>query len=73
MIRTGMIVRTPDGARLGEVGRIGDTDFAIAVGARGPEYPAPFTAVIAVDDERGELICRPLDLPWLALERSVEG
>lgn len=70
MIRKGMTVRTPDGERLGHVARVGESDFAIRRGIIGHEFLAPLTAVIAFDDEHDELICRPVDLPWI--DREIE-
>ena len=65
MIREGMVVRTPDGEKLGRVASVGADDFTIE---RGLIFKHTFIAslehVIAVDDEKDELICRPVELPW---------
>ena len=69
MIREGMIVRTPDGERVGRVESVGAEDFVIAHGlVFKHRIVAPFEHVIAVDDEKDELITRPLELP--AVERE---
>ena len=64
MIREGMVVRTPDGERVGRVASVGADDFTIERGRFFKHrFVAPLEHVIAVDDERDELICRPLELP----------
>jgi len=69
VIRQGMIVRTPDGERLGRVASVGEDDFTIERGHIFKHYfEAPLEHVIAVDDEKDELICRPLELPWVDRE-----
>ena len=65
MIRTGMTVRTPDGERVGRVASVGANDFVVEHGrVFKHRFRAPLEHVIAVDDEKDELICRPLELPW---------
>ncbi len=64
MIREGMVVRTPDGERLGRVASVGAEDFTIERGyVFRHRFVAPLAHVIAVDDEKDELICRPVELP----------
>jgi hypothetical protein len=64
VIREGMVVRTPDGERVGHVASVGANDFTIERGRFFKHrFVAPLEHVIAVDDERDELICRPLELP----------
>ncbi|MDB4968010.1 MAG: hypothetical protein JWN44_3699 [Myxococcales bacterium] len=64
MIREGMIVRTPDGERVGRIASVGADDFVIERGhVFKHRFRAPLEHVIAVDDEKDELICRPLELP----------
>jgi hypothetical protein len=64
VIREGMIVRTPDGERVGRVASVGANDFIVERGRFFKHrFVAPLEHVIAVDDERDELICRPLELP----------
>ena len=65
VIRQGMIVRTPDGEKLGRVASVGAEDFTIERGlVFRRRFVAPLEHVIAVDDEKDELICRPLELPY---------
>ena len=65
MIREGMIVRTPDGEKLGRVASVGADDFTIERGlVFKHRFVAPLEHVIIVDDEKDELICRPVELPW---------
>ncbi len=65
MIREGMVVRLPDGERIGRVASVGDEEFTIEHGyAFKHAFAAPLAHVIAVDDEKNELICRPVELPW---------
>jgi hypothetical protein len=65
VIRVGMVVRTPDGEKLGRVGSVGAESFIIEHGlVFKHRFVAPFEHVIAVDDERDELICRPIQLPF---------
>ena len=65
MIREGMIVRTPDGEKLGRVASVGDEDFTIERGlVFRHRFVAPLEHIIAVDDEKEELICRPVELPF---------
>jgi hypothetical protein len=64
VIREGMIVRTPDGEKVGRVASVGAEDFTIERGrVFRHRFVAPLEHVIAVDDERDELICRPFELP----------
>jgi hypothetical protein len=64
VIREGMIVRTPDGERVGRVASVGANDFVVEHGhVFKHRFVAPLEHVIAVDDEKDELICRPLELP----------
>ncbi|HXU70606.1 MAG TPA: hypothetical protein VN947_14815 [Polyangia bacterium] len=71
MIRKGMIVRTPDGEKLGRVASVGSEDFIIERGlVFKHRFPAPFQHVIAVDDEKDELICRPVELPFSEQEKE---
>ena len=70
MIREGMIVRTPDGEKLGRVASVGAEDFTIERGlVFKHRFVAPFEHVIAVDDEKDELICRPVGLPFSEREK----
>ncbi len=70
MIREGMIVRTPDGEKLGRVASVGDENFTIERGlVFRRRFVAPLEHVIAVDDEKDELICRPVELPWREREK----
>ena len=65
MIREGMIVRTPDGEKLGRIASVGDETFTIERGhVFRHRFVAPLEHVIAVDDEKDELICRPVELPF---------
>ena len=70
MIRPGMTVRTPDGERLGRVASIGAEDFTIERGlVFKARFVAPFEHVIAVDDEKNEIFCRPVELPFSEREK----
>jgi hypothetical protein len=70
VIRKGMIVRTPDGEKLGRVASVGAEEFTIERGiVFKTRFPAPFQHVIAVDDEKDELICRPVELPFSEREK----
>ena len=65
VIREGMVVRTPDGEKVGRVASVGAEHFTIERGlVFKHRFVAPFEHLIAVDDEKDELICRPLELPW---------
>jgi hypothetical protein len=65
VIRTGMIVRTPDGEKLGRVASVGANDFTIERGhIFKHSFTAPLEHIIVVDDERDELLVRPVELPW---------
>lgn len=65
MIRQGMIVRTPDGAKLGRVASVGPNDLTIERGhIFKHSFTAPIEHVIVVDDEKDELIVRPVELPF---------
>ena len=69
MIRQGMIVRTPDGEKLGRVASVGAENFVIERGlVFKHRFVAPFEHVIIVDDEKDELICRPVELPFAERE-----
>ena len=69
MIREGMIVRTPDGEKVGRVASIGAEDFVIEHGLIFKHrFVAPLEHVILVDDEKDELVCRPLELPFAERE-----
>ena len=71
MIRLGMIVRTPDGEKLGRVASVGAEDFTIERGfVFRRRFVAPLEHVIAVDDEKDELICRPVELPFSEREKE---
>ena len=64
MIRQGMIVRTPDGEKLGRVESVGAEDYVIEHGVIFKHrIVAPLEHVIAVDDEKDEIITRPVELP----------
>ncbi len=70
MIREGMVVRTPDGERLGRVASVGAEDFTIDRGILFKRHVvAPFEHVIAIDDEKDELVCRPVELPFSEREK----
>lgn len=70
MIREGMIVRTPDGERLGRVASVGAEDFTIERGVVFKRrFVAPLEHVIAIDDEKDELVCRPVELPLREREK----
>ena len=70
MIREGMIVRTPDGEKLGRVASVGAEDFTIERGlVFRHRFVAPLEHVILVDDEKDELICRPVELPFREREK----
>ena len=70
MIREGMIVRTPDGEKLGRVASVGSEDFTIERGlVFKHHFVAPLEHVIAIDDERDELVCRPVELPAVDREK----
>jgi hypothetical protein len=59
-----MIVRTPDGEKVGRVASVADDHFMIERGhIFKHRFAAPYEHVIVVDDEKRELICRPLELP----------
>jgi hypothetical protein len=65
VIRQGMIVRTPDGEKLGRVASVGANDFTIERGhIFKHSFAAPIEHIIVVDDEKDELIVRPVELPW---------
>jgi hypothetical protein len=60
-----MYVRTPDGERVGRVATVGTCDFTIERGYVFKHwFVAPMEHIIAVDDERDELVVRPLELPF---------
>jgi hypothetical protein len=64
VIRQGMIVRTPDGEKLGRVASVGAEDFTIERGlVFKHRFVAPLEHIILVDDEKDELVCRPVELP----------
>lgn len=70
MIREGMIVRTPDGEKLGKVASVGAEDFTIERGlVFKHRFVAPLEHVILVDDEKDELVCRPVELPFVDREK----
>lgn len=70
MIREGMIVRTPDGEKLGRVASVGAEDFTIERGlVFRHRFVAPLEHVILVDDEKDELVCRPVELPFVDREK----
>jgi hypothetical protein len=70
VIREGMIVRTPDGEKLGRVASVGNEDFTIERGLLFKHrFVAPLEHVILIDDEKDELICRPVELPASERER----
>ena len=59
-----MIVRTPDGEKLGRVASVDDDGLTVERGlVFKHRFAVPFEHVIAVDDERDELIARPVPLP----------
>jgi hypothetical protein len=71
VIRKGMIVRTPDGEKLGRVAGVRDDVLILERGIIWKtRFPAPFEHVIAVDDERDELIVRPVELPFSEREKE---
>jgi hypothetical protein len=56
VIREGMIVRTPDGEKLGKVASVGAEDFTIERGlVFKHRFVAPLEHVILVDDEKDEM------------------
>jgi len=62
MIRTGMVVRTNDGRKVGRVAAVGSIDFVIESGILFKHhFTAPLADVVEVRDD--EIICRPLELP----------
>jgi hypothetical protein len=64
-----MIVRTPDGEKVGRVASVGTDGFVIEHGYLFKHrFTAPFEHLIAVDDEKDELITRPVPLPWVDRE-----
>ncbi|HWE30419.1 MAG TPA: hypothetical protein VHB97_20575, partial [Polyangia bacterium] len=66
----GMIVRTPDGEKLGRVASVGAEDFTIERGlVFRHRFVAPLEHVILVDDEKDELVCRPVELPFRDREK----
>ncbi len=70
MIRKGMIVRTPDGERLGRVAGVSGERFIIERGfVFKRRFEAPIEHVIIVDDEKDELVCRPVELPFSEREK----
>ena len=70
MIREGMIVRTPDGEKLGRVASVGNDNFTIERGLLFKHrFVAPLEHVILIDDEKDELVCRPIELPASERER----
>jgi hypothetical protein len=70
VIRKGMIVRTPDGERLGRVASVGGERFTIERGLIFKHrFEAPIEHVILVDDEKDELVCRPVELPFSEREK----
>jgi hypothetical protein len=59
-----MIVRTPDGEKVGRVASVGANDFVVERGhVMHHRFVAPLEHVIAIDDEKDELVCRPMQLP----------
>jgi hypothetical protein len=65
-----MIVRTPDGEKVGRVQSVGAEDFVIEHGlVFKHRFVAPLEHVILVDDEKDELVCRPLELPFAEREK----
>jgi len=70
VIREGMIVRTPDGEKVGRVASIGAEDFVIEHGLIFKHrFVAPLEHVILVDDEKDEIVCRPFELPFAEREK----
>ena len=70
MIRKGMIVRTPDGEKLGRVASVDGERFTIERGlVFKHRFEAPIEHVILVDDEKDELVCRPVELPFSEREK----
>jgi hypothetical protein len=70
VIREGMIVRTPDGEKLGRVASVGTDTFVIEHGlVFKHRFVAPLEHVIAIDDEKDELVCRPVELPFFEREK----
>src|SRR5262245_47907641 len=66
-----MIVRTPDGEKLGRVASVRDDELILERGIIfKTRFAAPFEHVIAVDDERAELIVRPVELPFSEREKE---
>ena len=73
MIREGMIVRTPDGEKVGRVASVGAEDFVIEHGLLFKHrFVAPLEHVIAVDDEKDEIITRPVELPAADRARMMD-
>ncbi|HEY2744215.1 MAG TPA: hypothetical protein VGL86_06320 [Polyangia bacterium] len=71
MIRKGMIVRTPDGEKLGRVASVDGERFEIERGlVFKRRFFAPIEHVILVDDEKDELVCRPVELPFSEREKE---
>jgi hypothetical protein len=65
-----MVVRTPDGERVGRVASVGAEDFTIERGLVFKDrFVAPLEHVIAIDDEKDELVCRPVELPFAEREK----
>jgi hypothetical protein len=65
-----MVVRTPDGEKLGRVASVGTENFTIERGlVFKRRFVAPLEHVIAIDDERDELVCRPVELPFSEREK----
>ena len=62
MIRSGMVVRTNDGTKVGRVGEIRANEFEVRSGILFKHcFWANKSDIVDVIDD--ELICRPLDLP----------
>jgi hypothetical protein len=71
VIRKGMIVRTPDGEKLGRVASVDGERFEIERGlVFKRRFFAPIEHVILVDDEKDELVCRPVELPFSEREKE---
>ena len=66
-----MIVRTPDGEKLGRVASVEGERFTIERGlVFRHHFEAPIEHVIIVDDEKDELVCRPVELPFSEREKE---
>lgn len=71
VIRKGMVVRTPDGEKLGRVASVDGDRFTIERGlVFRRRFEAPLEHVILVDDEKDELVCRPVELPFSEREKE---